>query len=132
MSGGAGDRNRPVFCEGGYNTSEPWAFEPLDQFEDPTNPYYPKVALQNEEPATVTRTSMIRTVTHKLILRPDDQSELYDFAKDPHELRNVYGGSAYERVQERLTAALADWYVRTSDVAPPERDPRGFPPARPQ
>ncbi|HLK51587.1 MAG TPA: sulfatase-like hydrolase/transferase [Bryobacteraceae bacterium] len=128
MSGGAGDRNRPVFCEGGYNTSEPWAFEPLDQFADPSNPYYPKVALQNQEPDTVTRSTMIRTLTHKLILRPDDQSELYDFATDPRELHNAYGDSAYQGVQERLTAALADWYVRTSDVAPPERDPRGFPP----
>jgi choline-sulfatase len=126
MGGRPGEGNRAVFGEGGYNTSEPWAFEPLDQFADPSNPYYPKVALQNEQPETVTRSSMIRTPAHKLILRPDDQSELYDFAKDPRELRNVYGESGYRPVQERLTAALAEWYVRTSDVAPPERDPRGF------
>jgi arylsulfatase A-like enzyme len=127
LRGDSGDAGRPVFCEGGYNKNEPQMFEPLDQFASPTGPYYPKVALQNEEPETVTRSTMIRTLTHKLIYRPDDQSELYDLAKDPRETHNVYGEAAYNKIQRELMVKLVDWYVRTSDVAPQQRDPRGFP-----
>jgi hypothetical protein len=116
-----------VFCEGGYNPNEPQEFEPLDQFADPSNPYYPKVALQNQQPDTVTRSAMIRTLTHKLIYRPDDQSELYDLVKDPRELNNVYGETAYRSAQTQLFGDLMNWYVRTSDVAPFEKDPRGVP-----
>jgi len=127
LKGSAGDMNRAVFCEGGYNANEPQEFEPDEQFADPSNPYYPKVALQNQQPDTVTRSTMIRTLTHKLVYRPDDQCELYDLAKDPRELNNVYGGAAYRAVQSELFAGLLDWYVRTSDVAPFEKDPRGIP-----
>ncbi len=126
-NGDTGDASRAVFCEGGYNANEPQEFEPLNQFADAANPYYPKVALQNEQPETITRTSMIRTLTHKLIYRPDDQSELYDLAKDPRELHNVHGESGYSRVQASLFGELMNWYVRTSDVAPLEKDARGFP-----
>ena len=83
LKGASGDLTRPVFCEGGYNKNEPQLFEPLGQFERPENPYYPKVSLQNEQPETVTRSSMIRTSTHKLIYRPDDLSELYDLCEGP-------------------------------------------------
>ncbi len=129
LRGSTGDLARSVFCEGGYNSNEPQLFEPLDQFAGAENIYYPKVSLQNEQPDTVTRTSMIRTLTHKLIYRPDDQSELYDLAKDPRETRNLYGHPSYAAVESRLFHELMDWYVRTSDVAPKQRDPRGFPPA---
>jgi choline-sulfatase len=127
LKGQPGDPARAAFCEGGYNTNEPQCFEPLDQFNSPVNPYYPKVALQNERPETVTRSSMIRTQRAKLIYRPDDQSELYDLAKDPRELHNVYGHATHRRVEDELFQRLMDWYVRTSDMAPKQRDPRGFP-----
>jgi choline-sulfatase len=130
LRGGTGDTSRAVFCEGGYNANEPQEFEPLDQFADPSNPYYPKVALQNEQPETVTRSSMIRTLTHKLVYRPDDRSELYDLVKDPRELNNVYGSAAYRNVQAQLLVDLMNWYVRTSDVAPVQKDPRGIPAGR--
>ena len=126
LKGGAGDPERPAYCEGGYNKNEPQCFEPLDQFSTPDNIYYPKVALQNEQPETVTRSSMIRTAHYKLIYRPDDQSELYDLAKDPRELHNVYGHASHRKIQEDLLQRMTDWYVRTSDVAPKQRDPRGF------
>lgn len=129
LRGAGGDAARAVFCEGGYNTNEPQCFEPLDSFNSPANPYYPKVALQNEQPNTVTRSSMIRTQHYKLIYRPDDQSELYDLTKDPRELHNMYGQGSHGKVQTQLFAQLMDWYVRTSDVAPKQIDPRGFPSA---
>lgn len=85
LKGGPGDPNRAAFCEGGYNVNEPQEFEPMVDFANSANMYYPKVALENEQPNTVTRTTMIRTLEHKLIYRPDDQSEFYDLAKDPRE-----------------------------------------------
>jgi arylsulfatase A-like enzyme len=127
LQGQPGDPSRAVFCEGGYNRNEPQDFEPLSDFSDTLNPYYPKVALQNEQPDTITRSSMIRTSRHKLIYRPDDQSELFDLGKDPREVSNVYGEPGYAAVQTDLFRQLMDWYVRTSDVAALQRDPRGFP-----
>jgi len=127
LNGQAGDPARAAFCEGGYNTNEPQCFEPLDQFSSPDNPYYPKVALQNEQPGTVTRSSMVRTSHYKLIYRPDDRSELYDLSRDPRELRNVFGHPSYRGQQQDLFHQLMNWYVRTSDVASKQIDPRGFP-----
>lgn len=126
MLGEPGDRNRAAFCEGGYNTNEPQCFEPLSQF-NVSMAYYPKVALQNREPDTVTRTVMVRTRQHKLVYRPDDQSELYDLEKDHRETNNVYGDSHYATVQADLFHRLMDYYVRTSDVVPRQLDARGLP-----
>ena len=127
LQGKPGDPKRAAFCEGGYNVNEPQCFEPIAQFNNAANPYYPKVALQNEQPDTITRSTMIRTLSHKLIYRPDDQSELYDLADDPRELNNVYGSAAYQAIQTELLHQMLDYYVRTSDVAPRQRDSRGFP-----
>jgi choline-sulfatase len=127
LKGQPGDPARAAFCEGGYNTNEPQCFEPLDSFSSPDNIYYPKVALQNQQPDTVTRSSMIRTQHYKLVYRPDDQSEFYDLAKDPRELHNVYGQGSYRKAQSDLFVQLMNWYVRTSDVAAKKLDPRGFP-----
>jgi arylsulfatase A-like enzyme len=127
LHGEPGDAQRAAFCEGGYNVYEPQCFEPLQDFTSPENIYYPKVSLQNKHPETVTRTTMIRTSDKKLILRPDGQSELYDLAKDPRELHNIYGERSYASAQSQLEARLLNWYIRTSDVAPRQRDPRGFP-----
>jgi choline-sulfatase len=130
LQGRPGDPNRAAFCEGGYNTNEPQEFEPLAQFSDTANMYYPKVALQNEQPNTITRSSMIRTAQHKLIYRPDDQSELYDLSRDPRELNNLYGDKKYSAAQAHLFQQLMDYYVRTSDVAPSQVDPRSLPAPR--
>jgi choline-sulfatase len=127
LRGEPGDASRAAFCEGGYNTYEPQCFEPFQDFNDPSNIYYPKVKLQNERPETITRTTMIRTLQRKLILRPDGQSELYDLEKDPRELNNLHQSPAYTADGAQLESRILNWYVRTSDVAPRQSDPRGFP-----
>ena len=81
----------------------------------------------NEHPETITRTTMIRTLETKLISRPDGLSELYDLKKDPRELHNVHGDKSYDAAQSELERRLLTWYVKTSDVAPRQLDPRGFP-----
>jgi arylsulfatase A-like enzyme len=130
LQGRPGDPNRAAFCEGGYNRYEPQCFEPLQDYASPDNIYYPKIKLQNEHPETITRATMIRTLDHKLILRPDGESELYDLTRDRRELHNVYADAGYASDRAQLQTRLLDWYVRTSDVAPREHDPRGFPARR--
>ena len=88
--------------------------------------YTPKVVQQKEHPESVCRTAMIRTLTHKLVLRTGGDNELYDLARDPGETRNVYRDPAYEGIARDLRDRLLLWYVETSDVTPWNDDPRGF------
>jgi len=128
LRGEQGDPARAAFCEGGYNRNEPQEFEPLAEFGNPNNIYYPKVKLQNEHPETITRSTMVRTREHKLVARPDGQGEFYDLRKDPRELKNLFGEKSYATQQAGMVRRMLDWYIRTADVAPQERDARGFPP----
>ncbi len=127
LQGKPGNTKRAAFCEGGYNTYEPQCFEPFQDFNTPANIYYPKVKLQNERPQTSTRSTMIRTLDWKLILRPDGENELYDLTRDPRELNNLIGQSSFESRRRELESQILKWYVRTSDVAPWKHDPRALP-----
>jgi hypothetical protein len=77
-------------------------------------------------PETGTRAA-IGHASKNLILRPDGQSELYDLTKDPQELHNAYREQSYASTQSNLEGRILNWYIRTSDVAPRQLDPRGFP-----
>jgi arylsulfatase A-like enzyme len=127
IAGKPGDPERAAFAEGGYNINEPHAFEPVENFPK-DHIYYPKVSLEVKNPETITRTTMIRTHTHKLSLRPDGRSELYDLKKDPRELVNVYDDAKYAKTRQELETRMLEWYVRTSDVVPVGRDDRSLPP----
>jgi arylsulfatase A-like enzyme len=126
LGGGAGDPQRAAFTEGGYNIYEPQAFEPVLQ-----GIYEPKTRLQHDRPETVSRAASVRTRTHKLILRPNGQSELYDCRSDPHLVRNLYGQFSAATVQQALQSRLTDWYINTTGIAPMDKDPRGLPPCDP-
>lgn len=120
LRGHGGDPERAAFTEGGYNTYEPQAFEPVIE-----GLYGPKTRLQNEHPETITRSACVRTARHKYIARPNDQSELYDCSQDPLQRNNLFGQSSVRELQSALQARLMNWYIDTSGIAPPERDPRG-------
>jgi arylsulfatase A-like enzyme len=122
LHGLRGDPGRAAFTEGGYNTYEPQAFEPIIP-----GLYGPKTRLQNEQPETVTRCAAIRTPRYKYIARPNDQSELYDCAKDPRQENNLFGDLSVRSLQAELQVRLTNWYVDTTGVPPPQRDPRGAP-----
>ncbi len=130
LHGQEGDLGRTVFAEGGYDPHEPHCFEGTrlsgDIPEDPRGIYYPKGRMQQDSPASVCRAVMARTLTHKLVLRSDGHSELYDLAKDPDELCNVYGDPEYEPVRGDLEGRLLRWYLKTSDTVPHRRKDRGF------
>ena len=125
MTGQAGDSNRAAYCEAGYNVYEPQCFEPYGQGG---GPYVGKIRLQNEQPDTVSRAFMVRTRTHKLIRRPQGQSELYSYKQDPLELENLYGDGGKAAVQQELQTMLLDRAINTTGIAPMDKDPRDCPP----
>jgi arylsulfatase A-like enzyme len=128
LEGAAGDPERVVYSEGGYDPHEPQCFETFGSVEvDKKAIYYPKIQLQVEDPASVCRATMIRTPDYKLIHRPNDVSELYDLRKDPQELNNLHNRSDVADVQRQLEGQMLDWYVHTSDLAPFEHHPRSTP-----
>ena len=126
LSGGAGDPNRAAFSEGGYNIYEPQCF-PFGA----GGMYEGKQKLQNEEPQSVSRSSMVRTRTHKLIVRPQGQSEFYSYADDPQERNNLYGDTSVAAVQRELESKLLDHYIDTTGIAPFDKDSRNAPPFYP-
>jgi choline-sulfatase len=128
LSGGKGDPDRAAFSEGGYNVYEPQCFEPMGAGG---GPYQGKIKLQNEEPLSISRSSMVRTRTHKLIVRPQGQCELYSYADDPQERNNLYGEGSVASVQADLQSKLLDHYIETTGIAPFDKDPRDCPPFYP-
>jgi choline-sulfatase len=124
LKGAPGEPGRAAFTEGGYNPYEPQAFEPL-LFG---GIYEPKTRLQNEQPATVARCASIRTGSHRLVVRPGGQGELYDCAADPGLTMNLIDEPAAAEVREALRDRLLAWYVATSDAPPPDKDARAAPP----
>ncbi len=128
LNGERGDPNRAAFCEGGYNVYEPQCFEPEGAGG---GPYAGKIRLQNERPQTVSRSAMVRTRTHKLIVRPQGQGELYHYESDPHEEHNLYGDSSVASVRADLQSKLLDHFVNTTGIAPFDKDSRSSPPFYP-
>ncbi|MCK5804416.1 MAG: sulfatase-like hydrolase/transferase [Lentisphaeria bacterium] len=129
LKGAAGDPGRAVFAEGGYDPHEPNCFENWtgrpEFASHPEAMYYPKILQQKDNPESVCRAVMIRTMTHKLIRRKQGVCELYDLANDPRELVNLHGCTQHARIQAELERRLLDWYLHTSDVVPHDDDPRG-------
>ncbi len=129
LNGKEGNKERIVYCEGGYNQNEAHCSEGTDKpsvewMKDPKNIYYPKYLQQKEHPISVCRGVMARTLTHKLVRRSDGKHEFYDLVKDPDELYNVYDKEIYEAEQKTLEKALLDWYLNTSDTVPLAEDKR--------
>ncbi|WP_159888611.1 sulfatase-like hydrolase/transferase [Paenibacillus puerhi] len=131
LSGEAGDHERYVFAEGGYDLREPHCFEGGEEADSffvahPGSPYWPKGRQQQEHPASVCRTTMIRSLDYKLIRRTADKNELYDLKQDPDELNNVYEDPDYASIKRKLEEDMLDWYMKTSDVVPRAKDSRLF------
>ncbi len=125
LAGAAGDPERMVFTEGGYDPHEPHCFEGRNEGWGVANPYWPKLELQQIAPETVCRTVTVRSATHKLIYRIGDTSELYDLTADPQETVNLIHRGDCAAVQRKLEQAILDKLLTTSDVTPEQEDPRG-------
>ena len=59
-------------------------------------------------------TRMIRTRTHKLVVRYAGPDELFDLAADPEERCNLVGNSSYHGVESDLRTRLRRWFVSHS------------------
>ena len=135
LGGAPGDPDRAVYAEGGYDIHQPHCFEGRwSDYGIPRSPahiYWPKGLQQQEHPESVSRATMIRTLDHKLIYRPNGVCELYDLQSDPQELHNLYADIAWAGVRVDLERRLLDWYIHTADVTPRGENPRGLPPTAP-
>lgn len=127
IEGASGDEERAAYCEGGYDTHEPWCFEPEcfkgTYLEFPLvegTDYYPKCVQQQEEPDTVCRVVMQRYKQWKQVVRTNGQNELYNMEKDPGEFHNLFGQPEYEEIRQQLTQKMLEWLIHTSDVVPVE------------
>ena len=131
LHGEAEDKDRLVFAEGGYEPQEPHVFEGRwnlwNKNPEQDSIYLPKGKLQQEIPESVCRTTMIRSLNHKLIRRTAGQDELYDLENDPRELKNLIDDPGMQETKSDLESAMLDWFMRTSDTVPVGGDPRGFP-----
>ncbi len=131
LQGEAEDKNRLVFAEGGYETQEPHVFEGRwnlwNKNPEQDSIYLPKGKLQQEIPESVCRTTMIRSLNHKLIRRTAGQDELYDLENDPRELENLIDDPGMQETKSDLERAMLDWFMKTSDTVSVGGDPRGFP-----
>lgn len=129
LEGQAGDTERAVFAEGGYDAWDIRCFEyhpRSNGLMDAKSIYFPKAVQQLDYPESVCRTVMIRTLTHKLVVRTSGENELYDLVRDPRECRNVFFDQDYCQIKAELEAQMLQWYIRTADVVPWDEDYRGF------
>jgi len=58
---------------------------------------------------------MIRTKSWKLVLRSNNEDELYDLMYDPIEINNLINIHGYEKIKINLKEQLLRWYLKTSD-----------------
>jgi len=129
LEGNPGDPERLVFTEGGYDSQDERCFENKPRRNrkmDETSVYYPKQKQQVEHPESVCRTTMVRSLTHKLVMRTSGENELYDLIKDPRECTNVYSDESYSRIKDELQVKMLNWYIHTADTVRLEDDFRGF------
>jgi len=106
-----------VFCQGGVE--ERALQKPgLDYRSKLLEPYWNKQRTLVEHPKALIRSHMVRTKTRKLVYRLSGHHELYDLAKDPDELQNVYGNSEYEKDRVELESKLLRFFVEKQNEIP--------------
>jgi choline-sulfatase len=147
LMGGKGDVARVVYAEAGF--LYPTELEAVHSggpaaISGPTDPKsleYPRYQeemegcpknISTDEPnykgcVGSPRATMARTLSHKIVYRPDGVSEFYDLAKDPRELTNLWNDPAVAAVQHGMLTDLLQWYQETTDVTPIAVDSVGYP-----
>ena len=110
-----------VFAQGGV---EPAAVRrPGLEYEAKlASPYHGKQRALVEHPEALVRAHMVRTATHKLIYRLSGDSELYDLAADPDELRDRIDDPALAGVRRDLERRLLELLVRHQPDEPRIRE----------
>lgn len=110
-----------VFCEGGRIHGEYWAME---RGHNQDSEYWPRLSTQCSEGPEHTKATMIRMGNLKYVMRLYEEDELYDLEKDPKELNNIIGNSAYAEDVQKMKNRMLTWYMETGDIVPNRKDPR--------
>lgn len=110
ITGETDEHRDAVFGAGGYDPREPQCFE-----SGVAGIYEQKILIQADLPGTASRSAMIRTRTHKLIIRTHEKDELYDLQADPNETRNLIDNPDYAGIENELRLRMLQWYLETSD-----------------
>jgi len=123
------DLSRVVYSEGGfYYHSELFPGGSDHVKDDPHGMYWPRAQEEMSNNGTGSpRWVMLRNLTHKLVHRPTEVSELYDLVLDPKELKNVYNDEEYVDFKREMEQQLISWLILTGDVPPLRSDSRGTP-----
>ena len=74
--------------------------------------YYEYPGYENVKPCRGVRTARYKYI--EFFLEPKEY-ELYDLAKDPNEMNNLYGKSGYEELTKHLQARMAELREETDD-----------------
>lgn len=69
-------------------------------------------------PEAMARAAMVRTGTHKLVVRETGERELYDLQVDPMELRNLAADPSTAPIELELQRRLSQWLLETSPDPP--------------
>ncbi len=109
--GGANDGRAAVFSEGGHEAEMRGRFS----FPDATNG---KQKTYRDCPDTMARARMVRTATHKLVIRETGGDELYDLEEDRWEMNNRWDDPALAAVKTDLLTKLAKWALTTDTDRP--------------
>src|SRR5690606_21178881 len=108
-----------VFADGGHEEEMLQRFERrANEVKEGTTPMSGKQLTYALHPQSLSRSQMVRTETHKLVMRLEGGNELYDLENDPWELDNRYGDPALASVQMDLQRRLIEWQLRTNTDRP--------------
>lgn len=120
----AGDEEHKdaVFCEGGRPDGDTYAKEA--GHEDPHDPYWPRLSLQQKDGGPHARATMIRMGNLKYTMRMYGRDELYDLEIDPDETINRIDDPTYEKEVIRMKLRMLEWYQQTADCIPSRKDKR--------
>jgi len=109
-----GARLQAVFADGGHE-EEMWR---RFNFGDTGKKLNGKQRTYFEHPESMARAKMVRTRTHKLVMRLAGGNELYCLEEDPWELNNRWGDPALAEVTRELMHLLIEWCLRTDTDRP--------------
>jgi arylsulfatase A-like enzyme len=119
LSGATKAHRVAAFSEGGFSYRERDRMERV-----PFGHYAAKIQLQIDHPELVGRCTAMRTERWAYVYRLGGRDELYDRVADPRELVNLASSPKHAGVVRRLRDETLRWLVDTSDVIPPDEDPR--------
>ena len=64
------------------------------------------------------KTGVLNAAQKDVFLAPRPKVELYDVAKDPHQLKNLAGDPEHSKIQKQLAKLLGQWRKETGDSVP--------------